>query len=70
MSIKVSGFDPSFSLGDEAAAHLSALCQADISRICDEAVKETLLSECELADDLFVRLCEERLDGYMTRRAG
>lgn len=70
VSIKVSGFDPSFSLGDEAAAHLSALCQADISRICDEAVKETLLSECELADDLFVRLCEERLDGYMTRRAG
>lgn len=70
VTIKVSGFDPSFSLGDDAAAKLSALCQADISRICEEAVKETLLSECELSDNLFMGLCKERLDGYTARKAG
>lgn len=70
VTIKVSGFDPSFNLGDKAAAELSALCQADISRICEEAVKKTLLSECELSDSLFMGLCKERLDGYKARKAG
>lgn len=69
VSIKVSGFDPSFNLGDEAAVDLSALCQADISRICDEAVKETLLSGCGLSDDLFMGLCRERLGDYVARKA-
>ena len=70
VTIMVSGFDPSFKLSDEAAVELSALCQADITRICEEAVKETLLSECKLSDNLFMGLCKERLDGYTARKAG
>lgn len=67
---RVSGYDPTFVLGDEAASMLSSLCQSDIARICEDAVKESVLDGVDLFDGLFADLCQERLSGYEARKAG
>lgn len=45
-------YDPAFSLTDGTAAELSRLCQADITRLCEDAVKESLLTDSSLCDEL------------------
>ena len=57
-------YDPAFSLTDGTAAELSRLCQADITRLCEDAVKESLLTDSSLCDELFQRLCADRLSVY------
>lgn len=67
---RVAGYDSSFELQNDTAIKLSYLCQADIVRICEDAVKESVLEDVELTDHQFSGLCEERLDGYENRRIG
>ena len=57
-------YDPAFSPTDGTAAELSQLCQADITRLCEDAVKESLLNDSSLCDELFQRLCADRLSVY------
>lgn len=61
---RTGAFDPAFTIGDETAAELSQLCQADITRLCEDAVKESLLTDSSLCDGLFQRLCADRLSVY------
>ncbi len=61
---RTGAYDPALSLTDETAAKLSQLCQADITRLCEDAVKESLLTDSPLCDELFQRLCEDRLSIY------
>ena len=60
----VGAYDPAFSPTDGTAAELSQLCQADITRLCEDAVKESLLTDSSLCDELFQRLCVDRLSVY------
>ena len=57
-------YDPAFSPTDGTAAELSQLCQADITRLCEDVVKESLLTDSSLCDELFQRLCADRLSVY------
>lgn len=61
---RTGAYDPDFSLSDEVAAELSQLCQADITRICENALKKSLLSDSPLSNELFLRLCVDRLSIY------
>lgn len=61
---RTGAYDPAFSLADDTAVELSQLCQADITRLCEDAVKESLLSGSSLSDELFQRLCTDRLSVY------
>lgn len=61
---RTGAYDPAFAISDETAAELSQLCQADITRLCEDAVKESLLSDSSLCDGLFQRLCADRLSVY------
>lgn len=61
---RTGAYDPAFSLADETAAELSQLCQADITRLCEDAVKESLLTSSSLCDELFQSLCADRLSVY------
>ena len=61
---RTGGYDPAFSLTDGTANELSQLCQADITRLCEDAVKESLLTDSSLCDELFQRLCVDRLSVY------
>lgn len=61
---RTGAYDPAFSLADETAAELSQLCQADITRLCEDAVKESLLTSSSLCDELFRSLCADRLSVY------
>lgn len=68
---KVGAFDPEFELSAGCAASMSELCQADVSRICDEAIKHAILDDSHLSDSLFDTLCEERKGAYVdVRKAG
>jgi len=62
--IRTGPYDRGLSVGDEAAAELSRLCQADIARICGDAVKESLLDDAPLSEGQLPRLCGERLSAY------
>lgn len=61
---RTGAYDPAFAIGDATAAELTQLCQADITRLCEDAVKESLLSDSSLSDELFQRLCADRLSVY------
>ena len=61
---RAGAYDPTFELGDDTAARLSQLCQADITRICSDAIKEALLTDSSLSDSLFDRLCDDRIAVY------
>lgn len=57
-------YDATFTISDQTAAELSQLCQADITRLCEDAVKESLLNDSALSDGLFQSLGAERLSVY------
>lgn len=61
-------FDPEFSIDEKTAAELSQLCQADITRLCEDAVKESLLTDSSLSDEIFQRLCADRLSVYFSEK--
>ena len=61
---RTGAYDPTFELGNETAAKLSQLCQADITRICSDAIKEALLTDSSLSDSMFNLLCDDRLAVY------
>ncbi|MBS5499508.1 MAG: ATP-binding protein [Collinsella stercoris] len=68
---RTGAYDPEFSIGEGTAAELSQLCQADITRLCEDAVKESLLTGSSLSDEIFQRLCADRLSVYFSeKRAG
>ena len=64
VTIRTGAYDPAFTITDTTAAELSQLCQADITRLCEDAVKESLLTDSSLSDELFQRLCADRLSVY------
>lgn len=64
VSNRTGAYDPAFTITDETAAELSQLCQADITRLCEDALKESLLTDTSLCDELFRRLCSDRLSVY------
>ncbi|MDO4537287.1 MAG: ATP-binding protein [Coriobacteriales bacterium] len=61
---RTGAYDPAFAISDTTAAELSQLCQADITRLCEDAMKESLLSSFPLSDELFQRFCADRLIAY------
>lgn len=61
---RTGAFDPAFTISDTTAAELTQLCQADITRLCEDAVKSSLLTDSSLSDELFQRLCADRLSVY------
>lgn len=61
---RTGAFDPTFTISDTTAAELTQLCQADITRLCEDAVKNSLLTDSSLSDELFQRLCADRLSVY------
>lgn len=63
-------YDGDFHLDDKAAASLSHLSQAEITRLCDDAIKESLLSDSPLDNKLFYSLCEDRMTIYSAKKVG
>lgn len=61
---RTGAYDATFTISDQTAAELSQLCQADITRLCEDAVKESLLNDSALSDKLFESLGAERLSVY------
>lgn len=64
---RTGAYDPAFELNAKVAEELSCLCQADITRICEDAVKESLLGNSPLSDELFERLGADRMSIYRSR---
>jgi SpoVK/Ycf46/Vps4 family AAA+-type ATPase len=66
---RTGAYDPIFVLSDTVAANLSQLCQADITHICGDAVKTSLLNNLSLSNELFQNLCNDRLAIYGAKKA-
>lgn len=60
----IGGFDSDFTLGDKVASDISELCQADIVRVCKEVMKDCLLGDFPMFDELFERAFDDRLYVY------
>ena len=64
VSNRTGAYDPSYTIGEAVATELTELCQADITRLCEDAIKESLMKDEPLSDGLFSRLCDDRLAVY------
>lgn len=67
---KVSIFDGDFEASGKVVESLSHLSQAEITRLCDDAIKESLLSNVPLSNELFDSLCRDRMAIYSAKRVG
>lgn len=67
---KTGAFDPNFTLKQSIAESMLCLCQADIARLCDDAIKEALLADATLSNEVFESLVEDRLTIYTDQRVG
>ena len=67
VSTRVGRFAPAYKVSVDTAQSLSRLSQSEISRICDDAVKQAILSDNALTDDLLVSLSNDRLALYQPK---
>ncbi len=65
---RTGAFSSTFSLSNSAAKAMLGLCQAEIARLCDDAIKECLLNETSLSNELFSMLVADRLLIYSDQR--
>lgn len=70
VSLRTGAFDTSYYIGSTTAAELARLSQAEVVRLCEDAIKESLLCDERLSDALLERLCAERLSVYNKRKVG
>ena len=57
-------FDPTFELSQELINNTTALSQAEISRICDDVIKRSILNDAKITHDSLTESVMERLAVY------
>lgn len=66
---KLSGFASSFMIDDELAHEAAGLSQAEISKICEDAIKISILEKIDISKTLLLSLIHERLSAYTIQEA-
>lgn len=62
--VKLGGFDPKFKVSEQTVDMASSLSHAEISRVCEDAIKEVILNESKLTQEYIQKLINERLMVY------
>jgi SpoVK/Ycf46/Vps4 family AAA+-type ATPase len=62
--IKLGSFDPKFKVSEQNIDIASSLSHAEISRVCEDAIKEAILNESKLTQEYIQKLIKERLMVY------
>ena len=61
---KLSVFSPEFILSNDLIEKSVSLSHAEISRVCDDAIKNAILNDIKIAQEDLIKLIEERLAVY------
>jgi SpoVK/Ycf46/Vps4 family AAA+-type ATPase len=62
--VKLGVFSPGFIPADNLVEKAASLSHAEISRVCDDAIKNSILSNNQIDQDDLIRLVNERLAVY------
>lgn len=62
-------FDKSFVVTDTLISKAISLSQAEIIRVCEDAIKKAILSNCRITEDGLITLINERVSAYSKKEA-
>ena len=62
-------FDKSFVVTDTLISKATSLSQAEIIRVCEDAIKKAILSNCRITEDGLITLINERVSAYPKKEA-
>lgn len=62
-------FDKSFVVTDTLISKATSLSQAEIIRVCEDAIKKAILSNCRITEDGLITLINERVSAYSKKEA-
>ena len=62
-------FDKSLVVTDTLISKATSLSQAEIIRVCEDAIKKAILSNCRITEDGLITLINERVSAYSKKEA-
>lgn len=68
-SIRLGVFDSSFEVSDEAISMASKLSHAEIIRVCDDAIKNSILTNAVIDNTYLLKMLRDRINAYVTKEA-
>lgn len=67
--LKLCVYDNSFNITDTLVEQASALSHAEIIRVCDDAIKTSILQSSKITEKQLTRLIDERISAYSAKEA-
>ncbi|MBQ9162774.1 MAG: ATP-binding protein [Clostridia bacterium] len=62
-------FDKNFVVTDTLISKATSLSQAEIIRVCEDAIKKAILGNCKITEDGLISLINERVSAYSKKEA-
>ncbi len=67
--IRLGTFDSSFKVSDEAVCMASKLSHAEIIRVCDDAIKNSILMNTKIDNVYLLKMLKDRINAYIAKEA-
>lgn len=66
---KTEPYDSNIAITKKIVEAAKGLSQAEISRVCDDAIKNSILDDCEISESMLISLLQERHGIYASKEA-
>ena len=66
---KLGVFDRAFAVSDEVVDKAGTLSHAEIIRVCDDAIKHSILANTAIDNMYILRMLEDRIGAYIAKEA-
>lgn len=66
---RLSAFDDFFTVSDDVIAMAAKLSHAEIIRVCDDAIKNSILTNAPIDTDYLLKLLKDRISAYVAKEA-
>ena len=66
---KLNVFDKTFSVSHDVVEKAKTLSHAEIIRVCDDAIKNSILTSASIDNTYLLKLLEDRISAYITKEA-
>jgi len=67
--MKIISFNKSFIVTDMLISNAKSLSQAEIIRVCEDAIKKSILNNSVISEDIIIALIKERISAYSKKEA-
>ena len=67
--LKLGVYDRSLNVADSLIKQASTLSHAEIIRVCDDAIKSSILQSSKITEKQLTRLIDERISAYSVKEA-